>query len=63
MYSDYSSHLFIADLSLARELPNGKLSIDESHRLLSPSLAGGTLLDLGIYSLTLGISDTLSRAS
>lgn len=41
-----------ADLSLGRDVPNGKLDIDDSHRLISPDLAGGTLLDLGIYSLT-----------
>lgn len=28
------------------------LSLPDSHRLLNPSLAGGALLDLGIYSLT-----------
>ncbi|KAM0545793.1 hypothetical protein ACHAPJ_011217 [Fusarium lateritium] len=38
--------------TFARDLPDGKLDIDDSHRLISPDLAGGSLLDLGIYSLT-----------
>ncbi|EQB44705.1 hypothetical protein CGLO_16518 [Colletotrichum gloeosporioides Cg-14] len=42
-----------ADLSFNNntEDPN-KLSFPDSHRMVNPELAGGALLDLGIYSLT-----------
>ncbi|KAB5582673.1 oxidoreductase [Coniochaeta sp. 2T2.1] len=42
----------IADLSFNKDLPNGKVDYDDSHRLVNLDLAGGALLDLGIYSLT-----------
>ncbi|KPI36249.1 Trans-1,2-dihydrobenzene-1,2-diol dehydrogenase [Cyphellophora attinorum] len=38
-----------ADLSNANKLEE---SIEDSHRMVSPDLAGGALLDLGFYSLT-----------
>lgn len=41
-----------ADLAFANDAPDGKLSFDDSHRMVNPDLAGGALLDLGIYSLT-----------
>lgn len=41
-----------ADLSFNRNLPNGKVDFDDSHRMVNLDLAGGALLDLGIYSLT-----------
>ncbi|KAK7393854.1 D-xylose 1-dehydrogenase (NADP(+)) [Neonectria punicea] len=42
----------IADLSFNKDLPNGKIDFPDSHRMVNPDLAGGALLDLGIYSLT-----------
>ncbi|KAH7155256.1 hypothetical protein B0J13DRAFT_496258 [Dactylonectria estremocensis] len=42
----------LADLSFNKDLPNGRLDFADSHRLVNPDLAGGALLDLGIYSLT-----------
>ncbi|KAH8906603.1 NAD(P)-binding protein [Coniochaeta sp. PMI_546] len=42
----------IADLSFNKDLPNGKVDFDDSHRMVNLDLAGGALLDLGIYSLT-----------
>ncbi|POR30992.1 Uncharacterized protein TPAR_08806 [Tolypocladium paradoxum] len=42
----------IADNSFNRELPEGKLGWDDSHRMVNLDLAGGAMLDLGIYSLT-----------
>ncbi|KAK4102614.1 NAD(P)-binding protein [Parathielavia hyrcaniae] len=42
----------IADLSLGNDMPDGKVKFDDSHRMVNPALAGGALLDLGIYSLT-----------
>lgn len=42
----------IADLSLNNDSPGGRLSFDHSHRMVNLDLAGGALLDLGIYSLT-----------
>ncbi|KAF7549433.1 hypothetical protein G7Z17_g6383 [Cylindrodendrum hubeiense] len=41
-----------ADLSFNMDLPNGKIDFPDSHRMVNPDLAGGALLDLGIYSLT-----------
>ena len=41
-----------ADNSFNRDLPDGKLGWDDSHRMVNIDLAGGALLDLGIYSLT-----------
>ncbi|KAK0386568.1 hypothetical protein NLU13_6403 [Sarocladium strictum] len=50
-----------ADLSFTNVADNGKLgfndgsgnlSTDDSHRMVNPDLAGGALLDLGVYSLT-----------
>ncbi len=43
-----------ADLSLAQADENGGLKFDEGHRMVNKDLAGGALLDLGIYSLTWG---------
>ncbi|KAK4240291.1 hypothetical protein C8A03DRAFT_31594 [Achaetomium macrosporum] len=42
----------IADLSLPRDAGDGKVDFTDSHRMVNPDLAGGALLDLGIYSLT-----------
>jgi len=42
----------IADLSLGRDAGNGKIAFDDSHRMVNTDLAGGALLDLGIYALT-----------
>lgn len=33
-------------------MPDGNVEFDDSHRMVNPDLAGGALLDLGIYSLT-----------
>ncbi|KAH8735130.1 hypothetical protein BGZ61DRAFT_473762 [Ilyonectria robusta] len=41
-----------ADLSFGNDLPNGRIDFPDSHRMVNPDLAGGALLDLGIYSLT-----------
>jgi predicted dehydrogenase len=42
-------HRTTADLSIG-EAPES--AFDDSHRMVNPSLAGGALLDLGIYALT-----------
>ena len=42
----------VADLSLPNGGEDGKLTFDNSHRMVNMDLAGGALLDLGIYSLT-----------
>lgn len=42
----------LADNSLNRVLPDGQLDFQDSHRLVNLDLAGGAMLDLGIYSLT-----------
>lgn len=42
----------IADLSVGRDKPDGKIDFDDSNRMVNPDLAGGALLDLGIYALT-----------
>lgn len=42
----------VADLAFGNDRPEGKLSFDDSNRMVNPDLAGGALLDLGIYSLT-----------
>ncbi|KAI5462268.1 hypothetical protein BGZ63DRAFT_209153 [Mariannaea sp. PMI_226] len=42
----------LADLSFNRDLPNGRIDFPDSHRMVNPDLAGGALLDLGVYSLT-----------
>jgi len=41
-----------ADFSFAEEASNGDLTFKDSHRMVNPDLAGGALLDLGVYSLT-----------
>ncbi|VUC32661.1 unnamed protein product [Clonostachys rosea] len=41
-----------ADLSLGKDLGNGKIDFEDSHRLVSLDLAGGCILDLGVYALT-----------
>ena len=45
-------HRVIADLSLETVADDGSLTFDESHRMVNPDLAGGALLDIGIYALT-----------
>lgn len=45
-------HRVIADLSLGVATEDGKVSFDDSHRMVNKDLAGGALLDLGIYALT-----------
>ncbi|RKU46932.1 D-xylose 1-dehydrogenase (NADP(+)) [Coniochaeta pulveracea] len=42
----------IADLSFNKDKPDGTVDFDDSHRMVNINLAGGALLDLGIYSLT-----------
>ncbi|KAI1107335.1 NAD(P)-binding protein [Jackrogersella minutella] len=42
----------IADNSFGNDGPNGTISFPNDHRMVNPDLAGGALLDLGIYSLT-----------
>ncbi|KAI1340114.1 NAD(P)-binding protein [Xylariaceae sp. FL0016] len=42
----------IADNSFGNDGPNGTLTFPDEHRMVNPDLAGGALLDLGIYSLT-----------
>ncbi|KAI0814257.1 hypothetical protein GGR55DRAFT_501719 [Xylaria sp. FL0064] len=41
-----------ADNSLNGEAPNGRLLWDDAHRMINLDLAGGAMLDLGIYSLS-----------
>ena len=41
-----------ADLSFGKDAPDGKVDFSDSHRMVNIDLAGGALLDLGIYSLT-----------
>jgi predicted dehydrogenase len=45
-------HRVIADLSLEKNAEDGSLDFDDSHRMVNLDLAGGALLDLGIYALT-----------
>lgn len=47
-----NSVIFVADNSFGKSLPDDKLDFPNSHRMVNPDLAGGALLDLGIYSLT-----------
>lgn len=42
----------VADFSVNNDAPDYGLTFDKSHRMVNPDLAGGALLDLGIYSLT-----------
>lgn len=42
----------IADLSFGNDAGDGKVTFKDSHRMVNIDLAGGALLDLGIYSLT-----------
>ncbi|KAL0470790.1 hypothetical protein QR685DRAFT_264509 [Neurospora intermedia] len=42
----------VADLSFGNDQPDGTVSFADTHRMVNPDLAGGALLDLGIYSLT-----------
>ncbi|KAH7040488.1 uncharacterized protein B0I36DRAFT_310790 [Microdochium trichocladiopsis] len=45
-------HRVIADLSFASGKEDGSLTFPNDHRMVNRDLAGGALLDLGIYSLT-----------
>jgi predicted dehydrogenase len=45
-------HRVIADLSFENNAEDGSLAFDDSHRMVNLDLAGGALLDLGIYALT-----------
>ena len=45
-------HRVSADNSFAKADEDGNLTYDDSHRMVNKDLAGGALLDLGIYSLT-----------
>jgi predicted dehydrogenase len=45
-------HRVIADLSLAKAKDDSSLAFADSHRMVNCALAGGALLDLGIYPLT-----------
>jgi predicted dehydrogenase len=53
-HSDLPSpaNAFSADLSFNNDQPDGTLSWADTHRMVNPNLAGGALLDLGIYPLT-----------
>ncbi|KAK0674446.1 putative oxidoreductase [Cercophora samala] len=42
----------IADLSVGRDAPEGKIDFPDENRMVNADLAGGALLDLGIYALT-----------
>ncbi|ORY64082.1 uncharacterized protein BCR38DRAFT_343323 [Pseudomassariella vexata] len=42
----------VADNSFGQDGPNGSLTFPDEHRMVNRELAGGALLDLGIYSLT-----------
>lgn len=42
----------LADNSFAATKPDGSLTFPDEHRMVNINLAGGALLDLGIYSLT-----------
>lgn len=42
----------IADLSFNKSNDDGTLEFPDTNRMVNPDLAGGALLDLGIYSLT-----------
>ncbi|KAI8182805.1 D-xylose 1-dehydrogenase (NADP(+)) [Colletotrichum sp. SAR 10_76] len=42
----------IADNSIHRNLPDGRLDFNDSDRMVNPGLAGGAMFDLGVYSLT-----------
>jgi predicted dehydrogenase len=45
-------HRVSADLSIAAAAEDGGLTFDDGNRMVNMDLAGGALLDLGIYSLT-----------
>ncbi|KAB8303824.1 hypothetical protein EYC80_005197 [Monilinia laxa] len=45
-------HRVFADLSIAEANDDGSLAFPVENRMINPDLAGGALLDLGIYSLT-----------
>lgn len=45
-------HRVVADLSMGCHEDGDKLSFDDSHRVVNVDLAGGALLDLGVYSVT-----------
>lgn len=45
-------HRVTSDLSLPTATDDGGLSFPNEHRMVNPDLAGGALLDLGIYALT-----------
>ncbi|KAI1347290.1 hypothetical protein F5Y01DRAFT_307692 [Xylaria sp. FL0043] len=47
-----SVYRVIADNSLNGAAPNGRLLWDDAHRMINLDLAGGAMLDLGIYSLS-----------
>ncbi|KAI1431846.1 hypothetical protein GGR50DRAFT_697630 [Xylaria sp. CBS 124048] len=42
----------IADNSIGNDGPDGTVTFSDENRMVNPALAGGALLDLGIYSLT-----------
>ncbi|CZS99982.1 hypothetical protein WAI453_003434 [Rhynchosporium graminicola] len=45
-------HRVTADLSFGSSGEDGNLTFADTHRMVNPDLAGGALLDLGIYALT-----------
>jgi len=45
-------HRVVSDLSIANVKEDGSLTFADEHRMVNKDLAGGALLDLGIYSLT-----------
>ncbi len=51
-YTNANTALPQADLSVGNDGPDGKVTFADSNRMVNPDLAGGALLDLGIYALT-----------
>jgi len=45
-------HRVLSDLSIPEAQDNGDLKFADEHRMVNKELAGGALLDLGIYALT-----------
>jgi predicted dehydrogenase len=51
-YTNANTALPQADLSVGNDAPDGKVTFADTNRMVNPDLAGGALLDLGIYALT-----------
>lgn len=48
----FTDVIVIADNSVGNDGPDGSVTFPDEHRMVNIDLAGGALLDLGIYSLT-----------